>query len=312
VIGIDIGGANLKVVTGEGAFVHYCPLWEGSDLGSVLRRHAGPGEEAAVVMSGELADCFATRMEGIRFIVDAVREAFPCARFYGTDARFHDRAVPELAAANWLASADFLMDRYQGSLLVDFGSTTTDIIPLCGLDPLKGMTDLSRLQQGYLVYTGLLRTTVPALIRSVTLRGIPTPVCPEYFACSGDVHSVLGHIGEEEYTAETPDRKGRDRTSCLRRLSRAVCADVEEIGEEGALAVAGAFWQAQRSLICRSVQQVKERAGAPQILCAGTGGALLSPVLGGHDLRQCLGPAADALPASAVREVALRDPGSWR
>lgn len=311
-IGIDIGGANLKVVTAKGTFVRYCPLWEGSDLASLLQEYAVPGEEAAVVMSGELADCFSTRMEGVRFIVDAVSGAFPGARFYGTDARFHDRAVPELAAANWLAAADYLMDLYPGSLLLDFGSTTTDIIPLCGLPPLKGMTDLVRLQQGYLVYTGLLRTTVPALVRSVTLNGIPTPVCPEYFACSADAHLVLGHIGKENYTTETPDRKGRDRTSCLRRLCRAVCADLEEIGEEGALAVAGTFWQAQRSLICRSVQQVKDRTGAGGILCAGTGGALLSMNLGGTDLRQSLGPAADALPASGVREVALRDPGSWR
>ncbi len=311
-IGIDVGGANLKIVTGEGTFVHYCPLWEGSDLAPVLRGYSGPGEEAAVVMSGELADCFTTRMEGIRFIVDAVREVFPGARFYGTDARFHDRAVPELAAANWLASADFLMDRYPGALLVDFGSTTTDIIPLCGLPPLEGMTDLSRLQQGYLVYTGLLRTTVPALTRSVNIGGTPTPVCPEYFACSGDAHLVLGHIEEETYSTETPDRKGKDRTSCLRRLSRGVCADLEEIGEEGALAVAGEFWQAQRSLICRAVDRVKDRSGASQILCAGIGGPLLSLILGGQDLRQVLGPSADALPATAVREVARRSPGFWR
>jgi probable H4MPT-linked C1 transfer pathway protein len=312
VIGIDVGGANLKVVTGKETFVHYCPLWEGSDLASLLHEYAVPGEEAAVVMSGELADCFATRMDGVRYIVDAVRRAFPGARFYGTDARFHDRAVPELAAANWLASADFLMDLYPGSLLVDFGSTTTDIVPLCGVAPLKGLTDLSRLQHRYLVYTGLLRTTVPALVRSVTLRGVPTPVCPEHFACSADVHLALGHIGEGDYTTDTPDRKGRDRASCLRRLSRAVCADLEEIGEVGALAVAGAFWEAQRSLICRSVEQVKERAGAGGIVCAGIGAPLLSRLVCGTDLRQSIGPAADALPAFAVREVALRDPGSWR
>ena len=45
-------------------------------------------------------------------------------------------AVPELAAANWLVSAEYLMDRYPGSLLVDLGSTTTDIIPLSGMAPL--------------------------------------------------------------------------------------------------------------------------------------------------------------------------------
>jgi probable H4MPT-linked C1 transfer pathway protein len=312
VIGIDVGGANLKVATSKGVFLHYCPLWEESPLAGLLKTYASPGEDAAVVMSGELADCFGTKMEGIRFIVDAVHGAFPGARFYGTDASFHDRAVPGLAAANWLASADYLLEHRRGALLVDFGSTTTDIIPLIDLARLKGMTDLSRLQCGYLVYTGLLRTTVPSLIRTVDLGGIPTPVCPEYFACSADAHLVLGHISEEEYTTVPPDRKGTDRTSCLRRLSRVVCADLEEAGVEGAIAVAGTFWKAQRSLICRSVQQVKERTGAGELLFAGIGAPFLSRLLGGHNLRQDLGHAADALPAFAVREVAVRNPGSWR
>jgi probable H4MPT-linked C1 transfer pathway protein len=312
VIGIDVGGANLKVVTSDGVFLQYCPLWEESPLSAMLKTYATGEEEAAVVISGELADCFTTKMEGISFIVDAVQEVFPQARFYGTDAVFHDRAVPGLAAANWLVSADYLIAWHRGGLLVDFGSTTTDIIPLIDLSRLKGMTDLSRLQNDYLVYTGLLRTTIPALVRSVTLGGVPTRVCPEYFACSADAHLVLDHIREDEYTIGTPDGKGNDRLSCLRRLSRVVCADLEETGEDGAMAIAETFWNAQRSLISRSVQLVKERTGADRLLCAGIGAPLLSGLLGGYDLRQELGLAADALPAFAVKEVALRDPGTWR
>ncbi|NYT20904.1 MAG: H4MPT-linked C1 transfer pathway protein [Methanomicrobiales archaeon] len=309
-IGIDVGGANLKVVTGEGSFVHYCPLWEKSPIPEILRTYRSPGEDAAVVMSGELADCFGSKIEGIRFIVDSVRDVFPDARFYGTDARFHRNAVPELAAANWLVSADYLMERHRGGLLIDFGSTTTDIIPLVSLDALKGMTDLLRLQAGTLVYTGLLRTTIPAVIREVSLSGTATPVCPEYFACSADAHLVLGHIKGDEYTTETPDGKARDRESCLRRLSRVVCADLEEIGEEGACTVAEAFWNAQRSLICTAAGAIRRRYGTEEILCAGIGADLISRVLGGRDLTGDLGGCADALPAFAVREVAVRNPGS--
>jgi hypothetical protein len=310
VIGIDVGGANLKVATDSGTFIHPCPLWEKSPIRDILRSYRFPGEEAAVVMSGELADCFGSKSEGIRYIVDSVREIFPRAVFYGTDARFHGDAVPELAAANWLVSADYLMDRHQGSLLVDFGSTTTDIIPLVSLASLQGLTDLFRLQSGTLVYTGLLRTTIPAVIREVVLSGIPTPVCPEYFACSGDAHLVLGHISMADYTSGTPDGKGRDRESCQRRLARVVCADLEEIGEEGACAVAASFWDAQRSLICAAVDNVRRRHGTGEILCAGTGSALASAILSGRDLAGELGAGAGALPAFAVREVALRSPGS--
>ncbi|NYT17391.1 MAG: H4MPT-linked C1 transfer pathway protein [Methanomicrobiales archaeon] len=309
-IGIDIGGANLKVVTGNGTFIHYCPLWEQSPLSEILRTYQSPGEQAAVVMSGELADCFRSKIEGIRSIVDAVRDVFPDAVFYGTDADFHRSAVPDLAAANWLVSADYLMERYRGGLLVDFGSTTTDIIPLVSLDTLRGMTDLCRLQSGTLVYTGLLRTTLPAVIREVSLSGIPTPVCPEYFACSADAHLVLGHITSEDYTTDTPDGKARDRESCLRRLSRVVCADLEEIGEEGASAVAETFWNAQRELLCTAVDAIRKKHGTGEILCAGIGAALISRIIGGRNLTRELGRGADALPAFAVREVALRRPGS--
>jgi probable H4MPT-linked C1 transfer pathway protein len=310
VIGIDVGGANLKIASGDGIAIHYCPLWEESPIREVLCRYHTPGEQAAVVMSGELADCFCSKGEGIRFIVDSVREVFPDARFYGTDAAFHDGAVPALAAANWLVSAEYLMDRYPGSLLVDLGSTTTDIIPLSGLEPLKGLTDLSRLQRGYLVYTGLLRTTLPALIRQVSLQGVPTPVCPEFFAISADVHLVLSHITEQEYAVDTPDRKGKDRIRSLRRLARVVCADLEEIGEDGAYAVAREFWSAQRDLLLHAVRRIAGTSPRMPVLCAGAGAGLLTGLFGGRNLAVDLGPAADALPAFAVREVAKRRPGS--
>ncbi len=188
-IGIDVGGANLKIVDDGGAHTHYCPLWEGAPITSILKRYApDPGEPAAVVMSGELADCFTGREEGIAFIVHAVKEAFPNVRFYGTDGLFHESAVPLLAAANWLASADFLRKEYPDAVLLDIGSTTADIIPLTRFASLMGLTDLLRLQRGYLVYTGLLRGNVATLLRSVLLYGLDTPVSSEYFASAADVH----------------------------------------------------------------------------------------------------------------------------
>ena len=176
-------------------------------------------------MSGELADCFSDKAEGIRFIVENVKAAFPDAVFYGTDAEFHREAVPELAASNWLVSADYLRELYPCAVFVDMGSTTTDIIPIGRFEELKGLTDLDRLQQGYLIYTGLLRTSIPCLVRSVQLDGVPTPVSSEYFACSGDVHLVLGHIQERQYTSDPPDGGKRDcgsgppktRTCCMCR-----------------------------------------------------------------------------------------------
>jgi len=299
-IGIDIGGANTKVVDGDEVIIRYCPLWKEAPITEILSDFDG---EAAVVMSGELADCFYSKAEGISFIVNAVLEVLPKARFYGTDGRFHTKPVPELAAANWLASADLLRERYPESVLVDFGSTTTDIIPLFPFDALLGETDLSRLRKGYLIYCGMLRTPVASLLRSVEIDGEETPLSTEYFASAGDAHLVLGHITPEEYTTPTPDGKEASRELSLARLARSVCADPDEIGEAGAVAIAVAFWDRERDLIEESLKRI----GSRSLLWGGIGSRLLESTFGGVDLFDELGHFADALPAYAVREVAERN-----
>ena len=310
-IGIDVGGANLKIVDDAGPHLHYCPLWERAPLTRLLNQYASaPDEPAAVVMSGELADCFESKMEGISFIVNAVKSAFPAALFYGTDGRFHNDAVPQLAAANWLASADYLREEYPDAVLLDIGSTTTDIIPLTRFESLKGFTDLLRLQKGYLIYTGMLRGNIATLLQSVTLDSVPTPVSSEYFAISADAHLVLGHITPTQYSVDTPDKKEKTGTAALRRLARVVCADLEEIGTGSAYQIAEQFWEKQRILVCDQVRHVAGQSGARQIIAGGTGAHLFSRELDGTDLTKKLGSYADTLPAFSVREVALRGKNS--
>jgi probable H4MPT-linked C1 transfer pathway protein len=307
-IGIDVGGANTKIVDDGGVHIRYCPLWEKTPLVPLLSEYrTRPDSPAAVVMSGELADCFVDKAEGISFIVRAVQEVFPAAVFYGTDAEFHTTAVPQLAAANWLASADYLRAQYPDAVLLDAGSTTTDIIPLSRFDDLKGLTDIQRLQKGYLLYAGMLRTSIPALLRIVVLDGIPTPLSTEFFAISADAHLVLGHITAEQYSCDTPDHREKTRTAAMRRLARVVCADLDEIGEAGALQIAGQFWDVQRALTCDKVRKAMAAAGASDVITAGIGSSLFAEELGGIDLREELGDAADALPAFSVREVARRN-----
>ncbi|MDD1674161.1 MAG: H4MPT-linked C1 transfer pathway protein [Methanomicrobiales archaeon] len=307
-IGIDVGGANTKVVDGTIVTIRYAPLWEGAALAATLRElvQGKNLQDAAVVMSGELADCFTCKSEGIAHIVHAVQKVIPSARFYGTDARFHRAPVPELAAGNWLASADYLKDLYPNAVLVDMGSTTTDVIPLRRFSWLRGLTDYDRLQKGYLTYTGLLRTPVAALLPRVTIAGKEMGTSPEYFATSADVHLLLGHISPAEYTCSTPDHRGTTQDDARRRLARVVCADLEEIGPESVQEIADQFWEIQRRTILTTIQSVAKESGAREVITAGTGSALVAGISGGLDLRDVLGDVVDALPAYAVKEVAQR------
>ena len=311
-IGIDVGGANLKLVDGNKVTIQYCPLWEDAPLTDLIQafRAAHPDPDAAVVMSGELADCFGTKIEGIRFIVESVQKAYPDAIFYGIDGTFHKEPVTQLAAANWLASADLLRARSPRAVLLDIGSTTTDIIPLPWFSRLLGLTDLGRLQQGYLVYTGLLRTSLSTQIHTVKVKGAETPTCAEHFAIAADAHLVLGHITPRTYTCDPPDKGEKNVGAALRRLARVVCSDLDEIGPDEALGIARQFWEGQRDRIRGATDRVVRECGADSVVVAGIGSSLFARELGGWDLARELGAVSDALPAYAVKEVALRVAGS--
>ena len=136
-------------------------------------------DQLAVTMTGELADCFADRAIGVKHIVAhtqraASRLGIDIVRFYGVDGQFrsaHDATQQDelVAAANWHALANFVArSTVESSILIDVGTTTTDIIPICdGRVATCAKTDFDRLQEGSLVYVGCRRTPVCALLSQV-------------------------------------------------------------------------------------------------------------------------------------------------
>src|SRR5262245_53302521 len=160
ILGLDIGGANLKAAHTDGharsvAFA----LWRdpaGLALAlSELVADMPPSDVLAVTMTGELCDCFDSKSEGVRAILDAVvtvAGARP-VRVWDHDGLFSDleRARSEpltVASANWLALAVYA-GRFVpagNALLFDIGTTTTDIVPFVEGKPRPGgHTDPDRL-----------------------------------------------------------------------------------------------------------------------------------------------------------------------
>jgi probable H4MPT-linked C1 transfer pathway protein len=250
-MGWDIGGVNVKAswlaagknwIRQSRVVSRPFEIWRGKEmLPEVLRAVAGditpegPVQAMAVTMSAELSDAFATKSEGVRFVLGCVRSCFPGHEIYalnlsGDLVRLENAlASPlEFAAANWVASARWLAGRYPNALLVDVGSTTTDILPvLDGKVRVVGNTDTDRLISGELVYTGALRTNVAAIVQSVPVRGRSCRVASEYFTVSGDVHLILGYLKPDDYTCATPDNRPPTVDSARGRLARLVCSDSE-------------------------------------------------------------------------------------
>lgn len=291
-LAFDVGGANLKIADGRGfgrslAF----PLWRTPDeLAPALTQllcEAPPADSLAATMTGELADCFETKADGVRRIVAAL-ETVASGRplsIYRTDGTLVDanvaRQTPELvAAANWHVLARFAA-RFADcpeSLLLDIGSTTTDIIPIINGQPATaGCTDTERLVHGELVYTGVKRSPACALARHVPYRNQQCPVAQELFATSWDVYLVLGQLPEEPASLNTADGKPATREAARRRLARMICSDCETFHIDDARMAARSIAIEQAALVRHALDRVFARLPQrPQIIIATGEGEFLA------------------------------------
>ena len=273
-LGLDIGGANLKVADGAGfALSQAFPLWkrhaELTDALSAVITASPAAKRILVTMTGELADCFATKSSGVYSILDAVDQA-ASGRFVGvylSDGRIvgseEAREQPLLvAASNWhiLATYAARIAADQSGILIDIGSTTSDVIPFADGEPNSvGCTDPERLVTGELVYSGVERSPLCALVAKLLWRGEECSVAQEVFATTADAYLLLGELAEEPENCETADGQARLLTLAHARIARMICGDVSMVSREDAMRAATRVREAQLDMLSDALYRVMER-----------------------------------------------------
>ncbi|OYT54853.1 MAG: hypothetical protein B6U72_01200 [Candidatus Altiarchaeales archaeon ex4484_2] len=284
-LGLDIGGANIKTAfSGVDGLIQgscYFPIWERKHelrpfLGRVVEEFKP--ERVALTMTAELSDAFSNKREGVNFIVDSLEGCFNGRILVSsTDGVFVSpkearEEYMKVASANWVAISQYAAKRYDSGVLVDVGSTTTDIIPFSeGLIVPEGRTDLERLQSGELLYTGALRTNLATIADSVPVRGVETGVSSEFFALTADVYRVLGDIQEEDYVCDTPDERGKSTKECMARIARVVCADTLMLDDEEIRDIACYLKDNQLGLVRRGMEKIADRWGLDKAFTCGSG-----------------------------------------
>jgi probable H4MPT-linked C1 transfer pathway protein len=142
------------------------------------------------------------------------------AKGFGTAAEARANPV-DVGSTNFLATAEVIARRLPEALLIDFGSTTTDIIPIRGGRPAPlGLTDAERLATGELVYTGLTRTAVMGVATAAPFRGRVQGLAREYLATMADVRRILGTLPEGLDLHATADGRGKSVEESVARLAR--------------------------------------------------------------------------------------------
>jgi probable H4MPT-linked C1 transfer pathway protein len=288
VIGLDIGGANLKAAHSNGA-ARSMPfaLWKAPEQlpGMLLRLLAlmPTSDSLAVTMTGELCDCYESKRQGVAAILDAVEAAARRAtvRVWRNDGRFVDLATArqspmQVAAANWLALATFAgRHAPEGpALLLDIGSTTTDLVPLHDGEPIpRGRTDPERLRCHELLYTGVRRTPLCTILGA--------GAAGELFATALDVYLVLDSIAEDAGDCQTADARPATKAAAHARLARMLCADLETSTDQERVELAVRAMHRQVYQMASSLELVVKHMPRPPraLVVSGSGEFLVRPIL---------------------------------
>lgn len=278
--GIDVGGANLKLCSPSGrCAVTPFPMWtDHQRLGTAVQQliseltcsnsedRWNQNSQLAVTMTGELSDCFPTRQTGVSMILNqltTVASESQC-QVYSVEGRWLSvRQAKEsawtVAASNWHALASWCLlqndwNPQHLTAIVDIGSTTVDVIPILeGRIATNAQTDRQRMQLGQLVYTGMERTPIHAMVRSLKVDGIRCPVMAERFATIHDANLVLGSLQDEPDNRDTADGRPRTRRFALARLARMIGEDAETLPESAIVELARQVCVAQAKQVAKAL-----------------------------------------------------------
>jgi (4-(4-[2-(gamma-L-glutamylamino)ethyl]phenoxymethyl)furan-2-yl)methanamine synthase len=299
IVGWDIGGAHVKASLLRGGEVFDaaqwpCPLWQGLDhlhhaLAAAQQRWPELlRAEHAVTMTGEMVDLFADREDGVQRIAGALAQTFAAERlhFFAGDAGWCtlDKVPAQwrhVASANWLATAlHCAMQVAEGeALLVDIGSTTTDLIALRrGRVLTRARTDAERLASGELVYHGVVRTPLCALAQRIVWRGREHNVMNEFFATAADVYRLTKELDPTHDQAASADSAAKDAQATQQRLARMIGLDAHDGAAVDWLAFAHEWKRHQLNALRGEVERVKQLHGLADdtpLISAGCGDFLV-------------------------------------
>ena len=186
-------------------------------------------------MTGELADCYETKAAGVsspsskrhsRLQVkrnSASTSSMAALLSHGKPSRIRclqppaiGTRWPVLRLVSWTSSP---------ALLIDLGTTTCDIIPIIdGKPATRGTTDPERLAAGELVYSGVERTPLFALVDAFEIGGqINTARAPELFRYNGGrlraPRRLARRRAQHRYRRRsTPHQASRSCTHCPKYL----------------------------------------------------------------------------------------------
>ncbi len=289
IVGWDIGGANLKasIINFKNYKIKsnqiYCPIWLNIDnlRKSIIsiKNNFGNCDYHAVTMTAELVDIFKNKKKGVKKIIELFCKIFPEKKvfFYSINENFLKRKdailnTDNISSMNWHASASFISKYIKNCILVDIGSSTTDIVPIKNKKiVVKGFNDSERLSNGELIYSGVLRTPITSIVKNLHLKKKKHILIQENFADIADVYRILNKLPKNMDLISTQDKKPKNPVASARRIARLLAKDYKDEKFKDWKKISIEIENTQKKIFRNAIEKIKKKFFKKNIPIIGLG-----------------------------------------
>tara|TARA_B100000767_G_C19761935_1_gene535553 strand:+ start:1655 stop:2698 length:1044 start_codon:yes stop_codon:yes gene_type:complete len=273
-LGWDIGGANTKICVFDSNFtiidvhVKNIKVWNNfDDLKSFFKFISNLYENFEInnfiTITAESCDNFADRESGISEILSNCNYYINGNKLYYTNSNTYidyDNALMSLNSlfsTNWMLTSNFLNSKDNIDLIVDIGSTTTDII-FKDMDIKNNINDHMRLTNNTLLYIGVVRTPLAMMANNINFKGDEISLVNEVFATTGDIFNIINDINFVELDYLGSDNLKFEKFNSFVRLSRILGFDYKTSHEKDLIDVSYDF---KKLFISKIVDNIKKIFG---------------------------------------------------
>ena len=247
-LGWDIGGANTKVCVFDQNFTiinlhtKNIKVWDNfSDIKLFFKYISNIYKNYEIynfiTITAESCDNFTDRKHGMTNILEYCSNHIVGNKLYYTNTnKFVDynsaiNKTEELFSTNWMLTSKFLNSKKNIDLIIDIGSTTTDII-FKDMHIGSNINDYMRLVNKTLLYQGVVRTPLSMMTDNVLFKGNNTSLVNEVFATTGDIFNLHGDIDFSKLDYLGSDNLQFTKVNSFTRLARIIGLDYKESERE--------------------------------------------------------------------------------
>ena len=242
-IGWDIGGANTKVCIFDESLniievkSKNINLWENFEelnyyFQEISKPYINYDVQNFITITAESCDNFNNRHTGIYSILENCNlNMYGKKLYYSNIDKYliYDDALKNpdsLFSTNWMLTLKYLNKIKNVDLIVDIGSTTTDII-YKHMSITENIDDHKRLVNNSLLYAGVIRTPLPMIVNNVNFLSNEVPLINEVFSTTGDIFNITNDIDFNQLDYIGADNLNYTKKNSFVRIARSLGLDYD-------------------------------------------------------------------------------------